>query len=112
MKHPNKKTLLSAMLLAGIGFSGQTLALDGKAIYNNPAKGGCPACHGKDAKSPMAAMNAPKLAGQMEKYLLQQMKDIKSGARNNGNTAAMKGVMGMINENEMAAVAKYLSGLK
>ncbi|VAX11471.1 Cytochrome c4 [hydrothermal vent metagenome] len=106
------KTLLSAVLLTSVCFSGQALALDGKALYNNPAKGGCIACHGKDAKTPMAALNAPKLAGQGEKYLLQQMKDIKSGARNNGNTAAMKGVMGMINEAEMAAVAKYLSGLK
>ncbi len=112
MRILNQKTLLAGLLLGGIACSSPALALDGKAIYNNPAKGGCPACHGKDGKSPMAAMNAPKLAGQMEKYLLQQMKDIKSGARNNGNTAAMKGVMGMINEEEMAAVAKYLSGLK
>ncbi len=112
MKILNKKILVSILFLTGAGFSGQTLALDGKALYNNPAKGGCIACHGKDAKTPMAALNAPKLAGQGEKYLLQQMKDIKSGARNNGNTASMKGVMGMINDAEMAAVAKYLSGLK
>ncbi len=112
MKNLSKKTLLSTILLVSAGFSGQALALDGKAIYNDPSKGGCVACHGKDAKTPMAALNAPKLAGQSEKYILQQMKDIKSGARNNGNTAAMKGVMSMINDAEMAAVAKYLSGLK
>ncbi|MFK5891735.1 MAG: cytochrome c, partial [Pseudomonadota bacterium] len=47
-----------------------------------------------------------------EAYLLQQMKDIKSGARNNGQTAAMKGVMGMVNDAEMAAIAKHLSTLK
>jgi len=40
------------------------------------------------------------------------MKDIKSGARNNGQTAAMKGVMGLVNEEEMRAIADYLSTLK
>ncbi|MGI9319981.1 MAG: c-type cytochrome, partial [Thiogranum sp.] len=83
---------------------------DGGALYSNPAKGGCTACHGKDANSPLMPVY-PKLAGQNEAYLLQQMKDIKSGARNNGMTAAMKGVMHMVNDEEMAAIAKYLSGL-
>ncbi len=54
----------------------------------------------------------PKIAGQNAAYTLQQMKDIKSGARNNGMTAAMKGIMHMVNEEEIKAIAKYLSGLK
>ena len=106
------KTILAAALavsLAGTGAAAQA-ELDGAALYANPAKGGCTACHGKDAKTPL--MDAyPKLAGQNAGYLLQQMKDIKSGARNNGMTAAMKGIMHMVNEEEMAAIAKYLSGL-
>ena len=44
--------------------------------------------------------------------MLQQMKDINSGARSNGGTAAMKGVMGMVNDEEVAAIAKYLSTLQ
>ena len=86
-------------------------AVDGAAIYKNPAKGGCAACHGKDAKSPIIGAY-PKLAGQNEAYLLQQLKDIKSGKRNNGMTAAMKGIMHLVNDEEMAALAKYISGLK
>jgi cytochrome c len=96
------------MMAAGMTVSAE--GLDGGALYSNPAKGGCTACHGKDAKSTLMPAY-PKLAGQNEAYMLQQMKDIKSGARNNGMTAAMKGVMHMVNDEEMAAIAKYLSGL-
>ena len=102
-------TLVSSLML--VTAAGQAQALDGGALYANPAKGGCSACHGKDAKSPIMGAY-PKLAGQNEAYLLQQMKDIKSGKRNNGMTAAMKGIMHLVNDEEMAALAKYISSLK
>jgi len=100
---------ISSVLLVTV--MGQAHAVDGEAIYKNPAKGGCSACHGKDAKSPILK-TYPKLAGQNEAYALQQMKDIKSGKRNNGMTAAMKGIMHLVNDEEMAALAKYISTLK
>lgn len=109
-----RKLFSTALLAVSLGASGATAVaadLDGAALFKNPAKGGCTACHGKDAKSPILKQY-PKLAGQNEAYLLQQLKDIKSGARNNGMTAAMKGIMHMVNEEEMAAIAKYLSGLQ
>jgi cytochrome c len=40
------------------------------------------------------------------------MKDIKSGARANSNSVAMKNVMHLISDEEMAVVAKWLAGLK
>lgn len=104
------KTLLALPVMIMM-FSGSAYALDGGALFKDPKKGGCVACHGKDAKTPILP-TYPKLAGQNEAYLLQQMKDIKSGKRNNGMTAAMKGIMHMVNDEEMAAIAKYLSGLK
>ena len=85
--------------------------LDGGALYANPAKGGCTACHGRDAKTPLMPQY-PKLAGQNEAYLVQQFNDIKSGARSNGMSAAMKGITHMVNDEEIAAIAKYLSTLK
>ena len=98
--------------LLTIGVSGTAMAeLDGEKLYKNPAKGGCMACHGKDANTPILP-TYPKLAGQNEAYLLQQLKDIQSGARSNGQTAAMKGIMHMVNDEEMAAIAKWLSSLK
>lgn len=107
-----KFQLTSVMMVFALSsFAAPAYSVDGAAIYKNPAKGGCSACHGADANTPI--MNTyPKLAGQNEAYLLQQLKDIKSGKRNNGMTAAMKGIMHMVNEEEMKALAKYLSGLK
>ncbi|MDH5735725.1 MAG: cytochrome c [Gammaproteobacteria bacterium] len=102
-------SMMSAIVLSTL--SASAYAVDGGAIYKNPAKGGCSACHGAEGKKPI--MNTyPKLAGQNEGYILQQLKDIKSGKRNNGMTAAMKGIMHMVNDEEMAALAKYLSEVK
>lgn len=101
-------SILSAVMLLVVVSPAH--ALDGGALFKDPKKGGCTACHGKDAKSPLLPMY-PKLAGQNEAYLLQQLKDIKSGKRNNGMSAAMKGIMHMVSEEEMAAIAKYLSTL-
>ncbi len=81
--------------------------LDGAVLYKERT---CIACHGPDAKTPILP-TYPKIAGQNEQYILQQMNDIKSGARNNGNTPAMAGVMHLVDEAEIAALAKYISGL-
>ena len=53
----------------------------------------------------------PKIAGQGAVYVKQQMMDIKSGKRNNGQTAAMKGIMASVSDEETAAIADYISGL-
>jgi cytochrome c553 len=53
---------------------------DGAKLYQEKT---CVACHGKDAKKPLTPAY-PKLAGQNAAYAEQQMKDIKSGARANG----------------------------
>ena len=98
--------LVAAVAIAA--FSGTAVALDGADLYKKKT---CWSCHGKDAKTPIMPVY-PKLAGQNAQYALQQMKDIKSGARNNGQTAGMKGVMGLVNEEEMAAIAEYLSSLQ
>jgi cytochrome c len=70
----------------------------------------CVACHGKDAKTPILPVY-PKLAGQNAAYLLQQMQDIKSGARANGNTAAMRGVMHLTNDEELKVLSEWLATL-
>jgi cytochrome c len=100
---------LKLILASAIAVSFATPALaDGKALY---AEKTCIACHGKEAKKPLTA-EYPKLAGQNAKYAENQMKDIKSGARSNGNTAAMKGVMHLVSDAEIAELAKYLSEIK
>jgi len=71
----------------------------------------CTACHGKDAKTPL--LNTyPVIAGHSADYALQQMLDIKSGARDNGMAVkGMQGIMHLVSEEEMAQLADYIASL-
>ena len=83
-----------------------TLARDeGKTLFENK---GCEACHGNHGRKPIMPAY-PKLAAQNKDYLLQQMRDIKNGARNNGLTAVMKPIIATVTDSEMEAIADYLS---
>ena len=88
--------------------STSALALDGAKLF---AEKTCNACHGKEGNKPIMP-NYPKIAGQNPAYAEQQMKDIKSGARSNGQTAAMKGVMHLVNDEEIKELSLYVSKLK
>ena len=90
-----------------MGMAANAFALDGAALFKAKT---CWSCHGKDANTPIMPVY-PRLAGQNADYLFNQMKDIKSGKRNNGQTAAMKGVMGLVSEEEMRAIADWLATL-
>ncbi|MCG2577296.1 cytochrome c [Dechloromonas sp. XY25] len=96
--------LAIAALTAGSAIA----APDGAKLY---AEKTCNACHGPKGDKPLMP-NYPKIAGQNAAYIEQQMHDIKSGARNNGQTAAMKGVMHLVNDEEIKAIAEHLSKLK
>lgn len=67
----------------------------------------CAACHGQDGNSPAASF--PKIAGLGEKYILKQLKDFKSGDRDN---AIMKGQVAGLDEKKMADLAAYYAGNK
>lgn len=69
---------------------------------------GCIACHGADAKTPLMPLY-PNLLGQSKDYIANQMKDIKSGARHNGMTAVMKGIMAGVTDDEIQAISEWLS---
>jgi cytochrome c len=108
---------LVALLSMTIGLSMGSIAgaetpdaevLDGEALFNQRT---CFTCHGKDGKTPLLPFY-PIIAGQNAAYALQQMKDIKSGARANGNSAAMQGVMFLVNDEEMKILADYISTLE
>lgn len=75
-----KTTLAMSALTALVGlYSASTLAagdpVKGKALYAT-----CGACHGANAEG-LEALNAPKLAGQEEWYIVRQLENFKSGAR-------------------------------
>ena len=66
----------------------------------------CGACHGADGNSSVPAQ--PNLAGQGEKYLLKQMQDVKSGAR---NIVEMTGMLLAYNDQDLADIAAYYASL-
>lgn len=103
-----KLSLVLATLL--IALSSTAFATDetGADLYTSKT---CNACHGADAKTPIQP-TYPKLAGQNKEYAIQQMKDIKSGDRNNGQTILMKGIMANVSEDEMSKIAEYVAGLE
>jgi len=103
------QTLLLAAPFLVLALSPSVQAADdGPTLY---LKKTCVACHGKDAKSPILP-TYPKLAGQSAEYAFNQMNDIKSGARNNGQTAAMKGIMHLVSDEEIRTIADWLATLQ
>lgn len=100
--------IVAAVTLSSAMVSGQALAADGAKLYADKT---CTACHGKDGKTPLMP-DYPKIAGQNAKYIEKQMVDIKSGARANGNSAAMKGVMVIVSDAEIKTLAEYVAKLK
>jgi cytochrome c len=99
---------VSVATALGLAVSGAAVAQDGPTLYKTKT---CIACHGPDGAKPIMP-TYPKIAGQNKEYAIAQMKDIKTGARNNGQTAAMKGVMHLVSDEEIAILGEWLSTLK
>ncbi|KRW59077.1 c-type cytochrome [Pseudomonas sp. TTU2014-080ASC] len=98
------KVLVSLLLTLGITglahAAGNAEAGQGKVVV-------CGACHNPDGNS--VAPNFPKLAGQGERYLLKQLKDIKSGAR---PVLEMTGMLDALNDQDLADIAAYFASQK
>lgn len=101
------KKILALIALATLT-STSVMAADGAKLF---AEKTCTACHGKDGKKTLMP-DYPKIAGQNKAYIEKQMKDIKSGVRANGNSAAMKGVMEIVSDDEIKALAEFVSQMK
>ncbi len=98
--------MVAGAALLSLGLVGNATA-GGAELYVSK---GCIACHGADAKTPIMP-SYPMLAGQNAAYALNQMNDIKTGKRNNGQTAAMKGLVSAIPEAELKEIADWLATL-
>ncbi|MEX0960792.1 MAG: c-type cytochrome [Burkholderiales bacterium] len=62
----------------------------------------CMACHGTEGTSPLPAN--PNIAGQHEAYILKQLRDYRSGAREN---AIMAGMIAGLSDDDMRNVAAF-----
>ncbi len=67
----------------------------------------CGACHGMDGNSPIAMY--PKLAGQSEQYMVRQLTDFKSGAREN---PIMLGMAAPLSTQDMHDLGAYFASQK
>jgi cytochrome c553 len=72
----------------------------------------CIACHGPTGRGNPAA-NYPALAGQHAAYTAKQLRDYASGARkSDGKTQQMRDIASRLSEDEIAALASYIQGLR
>lgn len=97
---------LIVSLLLTLGISGVAHAA-GDAAAGQAKAAVCGACHGPDGNS--MAPNFPKLAGQGERYLIKQLKDIKDGKR---VVLEMTGLLDNLNDQDLADMAAYFASQK
>lgn len=98
------KLLIS--LLVSLGISGFAHAA-GDAGAGQTKAAVCFGCHGADGNA--TAPTFPKLAGQNEKYIVKQLKDIKGNVR---PSAMMAGFAAGLSEQDMEDLAAFFSGLE
>ncbi len=96
------RTLAFAIVALGTTVGASAAVLKGDPAAGEAKAATCGACHGVDGNS--AVPNFPKLAGLGEKYLVKQMKDIRSGLR---PVAAMAGQVDNMTDQDLADIAAY-----
>jgi cytochrome c553 len=89
------------------------LLAKGKQIFEEGVIGtavpACSGCHGEDGSG---TDKFPRLNGQNPAYVVNQLTNFRSGARNNDPKAVMQTVAKRLNEQEINAIAEYVSTLK
>lgn len=96
--------LLVTSALAGPAWAAGDTGSGGDPAAGKEKSAACAACHKQDGNSDSAQY--PKLAGQGERYLVKQLKEYKSGAREN---AIMAGQAANLSEQDMKDIAAYYS---
>jgi cytochrome c553 len=68
----------------------------------------CSLCHGSDLRG---KNDVPSIAGRSPSYIVRQLYDIRSGARNGTSAALMKPTVAKLTLDEMVSIAVYTSSL-
>ncbi len=89
----------------GVGSIGEKIYRGGVADTGVPA---CAACHGPAGAG--IPIRFPRLAGQHADYTLAQMKAFRTGER--ANAPMMRAIAARMTDQDMAAVADYIQGLR
>lgn len=103
--HANfKRLMVAAFLMLVLGY-GTAFGQQGEALYISK---GCVACHGDRGQRPIGGLY-PVLAGQNKAYLTAQLLAFKRLERAGGNATVMYSFAVPLNEQEIEALASYLS---
>jgi cytochrome c553 len=87
------------------------LAERGRVLYEDGnAANGIPACVGCHLPNAVGAPRYPRLAGQRQAYVVQQLTNFKSGARTNDRAHVMRSIAAKLSDEDMRAVAEYVAG--
>ncbi len=83
----------------------------GRALYEQ-GNAAVPACVGCHLPNGVGAPSYPRLAGQRQAYVVQQLLNFKQGARTNDRARVMRNIAANLSEEEMTAIAEYLASLR
>ncbi|MBK6743644.1 MAG: cytochrome c4 [Hydrogenophilales bacterium] len=90
------------------------LAAEGAKVFKGGNAGSgvpaCASCHGPAGSG--IPVQFPRLAGQHSKYVQSQLKNFRSGDRANDGGMMMRVIARKMTDQEMKAVAEYISGLR
>jgi len=95
-----KNLLISLIVSAGL----MSVAHAGDAEAGKAKSATCAACHGADGNS--MAPTFPKIAGQGERYLIKQIKDVRDGRR---TVPAMAPFVAGLSDTDVEDLAAYFS---
>ena len=89
------------------------LAAMGRVLYEEGNRAtGVPGCVGCHLPNGVGNPRYPRLAGQRQTYVVQQLMNFKSGTRSNDRAGVMRAVAGRLTDEEMRGVAEYVAGLR
>ncbi|GAL04592.1 c-type cytochrome [Photobacterium aphoticum] len=113
MRYKHISVAISLWLLGGLSVASASVSASetGEQLYKNPGRGGCIQCHGEAGNGPVIPMY-PKIGGQSEIYLYNQMIDYKAKRRKNGLYVPMEVAMQPFSDEEIRAMAQYLAQQK
>lgn len=97
---------IAAYFSAMAGESRQNLVNEAKAAMGKKASVTCSACHGEAGNGVAGQEQNPKLAGQYESYLIQALKDYRSGDRQN---IIMSGFSSGLTIEQIEALSAYFA---
>lgn len=102
------RTLLTIAAAACVAFA-QTAAAAGDPVAGREKAAQCQQCHGLDGNSPTPQF--PKIGGQHAKYIVQTLRDYKTGVRQEPVMAAFAAALSDQDQEDLAAWYASQGGL-